>query len=90
MSEIKNYADWQAAVEAECDKLRAVDRYLNEAGKERKDVMATLLDLADYCDTAAELLAWIESRKDMSRYYIQWLDSHHARVAIRKLRGLVK
>lgn len=90
MSEIKNYADWEAAVKAEYDKLRVVDRYLNEAGKERKDVMAMLLDLADYCDTAAELLAWIESRKDMNKYYRRWLDSHHARSAIRRLRGLVK
>lgn len=36
--------------------LRAVEPYLNDAGIECKAVMATLLEFANFCNTAAELL----------------------------------
>lgn len=72
------------------DQLRAVELYLNDAGKERKDVMVTLLNLANFCDTAAELLVWIESRNDMDEYENQCLSSYHAQSPIRRLKKIAE
>jgi len=67
------------------NQLRAVECYLNDAGKEHKDVLVTLLSYVNYCDTATELLEWIKSRKGMDKYDNQRLSSHHAQPYIRRL-----
>lgn len=90
MKLVENYAEWKAAVQSILDQLYAVERYLNEAGKERKDVMMTLLDFANYCDSAAELLEWIESREGMDQYDDQRLSSYHARSPIRRLKNIAE
>lgn len=86
MKAVRNYAEWKAAVQAIGGQLRAVEPYLNEAGIERKAVMATLLEFANFCDTAAELLKWIESREGMNRYENERLSSPHAESPILRLR----
>lgn len=90
MKLVENYAEWKDAVQAVLDQLRAVEPYLNDAGKERKDVMITLLDFANYCDTAAELLEWIKSREGMDKYDDQRLSSCHARLPIRRLEWIAE
>lgn len=90
MSFVENYTEWKAAVQAASDELRAVDRYLNDAGKERKAVMETLLDFANYCDTASELLEWIESREGMNRHDSEQLSSIYACSPIRRLKKIVE
>lgn len=90
MKFVENYTEWKAAVQAILKQLRAVEPYLNDAGKERKDVMATLLDLANFCDTAAELMAWIESREGMDQYDNKRLSSHHAQSPIRRLKKIAE
>ena len=82
---IKNYTDWQAAVQAECGRLRSVERYLNEEGEERLAVFSLLINLACFCDTAEELLAWIKCREGLNQHEILCLSSSHAAAPIRML-----
>lgn len=86
MKIVQNYADWKAAVQEILSQLHAVEFYLNDAGKVRKNVMITLLNLANFCDTAAELVEWIESREGMDRHENELLSSNHAQSPIRRLR----
>ena len=58
---VTNYAEWKAAVTAEHKKLAEVSYYLNDNGKERMRVFSILANLAQFCETPEELLAWIES-----------------------------
>lgn len=90
MKTVENYTEWKEAVQTDLSQLRAVEFYLNDAGKERKFVMITLLNLADFCDTATELLEWIESRKDMDWYENMLLSSYHAKSPIRRLRKIAE
>ena len=90
MNPVENYSEWKAAVQTVLGQLRAVEPYLNDAGRERKDAMATLLSFADFCDTAEELLAWLESGKDMDQYDKQRLRSFHAQSPIRRLRKIAE
>ncbi len=90
MKYVKSYVEWKEAVQTTLNQLRAVECYLNDAGKERKDVMVTLLSYANYCDTASELLEWIKSREGMDQYDNQRLSSHHAQTYIRRLRMIAE
>lgn len=90
MSKIQTYAEWKDAVQRVFDQLRVVDIYLNEEGKERMAAMHTLLDLASFCDTSASLLAWIESREDMSEDEKQHLLSRHVKLPTRRLHDIVQ
>lgn len=85
---MKTYAEWRAAVQTTYNQLRAVDIYLNESGKERMNVMRTLLDLASFCKSPAELLVWIEDRKDLAKCEEQLMSSRHASLPIRRLRDI--
>lgn len=60
MKIIETFAEWNSAVQAEVNKLRAVRPYLNKNGEERLDVMIELLSLASFCTTATELTARIK------------------------------
>ena len=90
MNKTDDYTTWKAKVKLQCDQLRAVDIYLNEEGKDRMVVFTTLLDLAAFCETAADLLTWIESQEAMSEETKQHLSSFHAKLPIRRLRKIVQ
>jgi len=90
METSENFAEWKEAVQANLNQLQAVAPYLNDSGKERKEVMTTLVNLACFCNTAGELLQWIECREDMDRQDIQRLSSYHAQSPIRCLRRIVE
>ena len=59
---VKNYTEWKQAVSAEHRKLSEVSQYLNEKGMERYLAFAALENLSAFCDTAEELLTWIDSK----------------------------
>lgn len=87
---VTNYTEWKSAVSGEHRKLVEVSYYLNEDGKERMRVFDTLGNLAAFCGTAEELLAWIESREDFDQSDVSAVESCHARLAIRSLRNIAK
>ncbi len=89
MMKVTNYAEWKQAITAEHLKLSEVSLYLNEDGTERYRVFATLFDLSCFCDTADELLAWIDSKSGLTRYDATYLESGHASPAISALRRIV-
>lgn len=84
-----NYVEWKQAVNAEYAKLTEVSYYLNEKGRERLNAFRTLDNLADFCATPDELLAWIDSKEELDRYDIANLESGHAHHAINALRRIV-
>ena len=87
---VTNYTEWKQAVVAEHKKLAEVSYYLNENGKERMAVFDTMSGLANYCDTPEELLAWFDSKEDLNKYEVAYLESGHAAPAISALRKIVK
>ena len=87
---VTNYAEWKVAVTAEHMKLAKVSYYLNDNGRERMRVFSLLGNLATFCETPEELLAWIESRDGFDKYDVSAVESCHARLAIKSLRNIVK
>lgn len=85
---VNNYEEWKRAVNTEHHKLSEVSHYLNENGTERYRVFATLLNLSSFCETADELLAWIESKEGFDRFDIACLKSGHASLPIWSLRKI--
>ena len=85
---ITSYDDWKAAVDTEHRKLYEVSHYLNDNGKERMRVFSVLENLAAFCETPEELLAWIESREGFDKYDVAALESGHATIAIKSLRNI--
>lgn len=69
-------------------KLVEVNYYLNDNGKERMRVFSVLENLAAFCETPEELLAWIESREGFDKYDIASIESGHATLAIKSLRNI--
>ena len=57
---VKNYEEWLQAVNAEHRKLSEMSYYLNDKGVERMRAFGTLGNLADFCATPQELVAWID------------------------------
>lgn len=87
---IKSFDDWKSSVAAERRKLNEVRYYLNAQGSERLRVFSVLENLSDFCDTAGEMVAWIDSRERLDRWDIKAIESDHARPAIAALRRIVK
>lgn len=87
---VTNYAEWKAAVTAEHKKLAEVSYYLNDNGKERMRVFSILANLAQFCETPEELLAWIESRDGFDKYDVSAVESAYATLAIKSLRKISK
>ena len=87
---VTNYAEWKAAVTAEHKKLAEVSYYLNDDGKERMRVFNILGNLAAFCGTPEELLAWIDSREDFDQNDVAAVESDHATLAIKSLRKIAE
>lgn len=85
---VQNYDEWKQAVNTERNKLSEVRHYLNENGTERYRVFVTLANLSDFCGSASELLAWIESKEGFTKYDISYLESGHASLPLRSLRKI--
>lgn len=85
---VKNFCEWKQAVDAECSKLREVEHYLNDSGLERYRTFATLANLASFCASASELVEWIGSKEEFTKYDIRALESGHASSPIRSLKRI--
>lgn len=87
---VKNYEEWVQAVNTEHRKLSEISHYLNEKGVERMRAFGTLGNLADFCATPHELVAWIDSKEGLDKYDVASLDSSHIMSAISALRRIAK
>ena len=87
---VVTYADWKQAVAEQCAKLRGVLPYLNSDGKERFDAFYTLEQFAFVCDSAQELVDWIDDKEAMTSADIASLASKHVTGAIKKLRAIAE
>lgn len=87
---VKTYNEWKSAVAAEHDKLHNVVDYLTAYGKERMLVFGLLLNLDCFCDSAKELLEWIDKKEGLEKEDLNLLESAHAGQPISALRRVVK
>ena len=87
---VKNYEVWLQAVNAEHRKLSEMSYYLNDKGVERMRAFGTLGNLADFCATPQELVAWIDGKEGLDRYDVVSLESSHISSAISALRRIAK
>ena len=87
---VKNYEEWLQAVNAEHRKLSEMSYYLNDKGVERMRAFGTLGNLADFCATPQELVAWIDGKEGLDRYDVVSLESIHISSAISALRRIAK
>ena len=87
---VKNYEEWLRAVNAEHRKLSEMSCYLNEKGVERMRAFGTLGNLADFCATPQELVAWIDGKEGLDKYDMANLESSHIMSAISALRSIAK
>ena len=87
---VKNFAEWTEAVEAEAIKLREVLQYLNESGKRRYDAYNTLSWLAQFYETAGQLIEVIDSKKDLNEREIADLETIPASLPIKALRKIAE
>lgn len=87
---VKNYEEWYQAVNAEHRKLSEMSHYLNEKGGERMQAFGTLGNLADFCATPQELVAWIDSKEGLDKCDVANLESAHIMPAISTLRRIAK
>ena len=87
---VKNYEEWLQAVNAEHRKLSEISYYLNEKGVERMRAFGTLGNLADFCATPQELLAWIDGKEGLDKYDVANLESGHIMSALSALHRIAK
>ena len=87
---VKNYEEWLQAVNAEHRKLSEISYYLNEKGVERMRAFGTLGNLADFCATPQELLAWIDGKEGLDKSDVANLESSHIMLAVSDLRRIAK
>ena len=87
---MKNYEEWLQAVNTEHRKLSEISYYLNEKGVERMRAFETLGNLADFCATPQELLAWIDGKEGLDKDDVANLESSHIMLAISALRRIAK
>lgn len=87
---VKTYEEWLQAVNAEHRKLSEISCYLNEKGVERMRAFGTLGNLADFCATPQELVAWIDGKEGLDKYDVASLESGHIMSAISILRRIAK
>ena len=88
MKIVANYHEWKQAVNAEYQKLSDMYEYLNEKGLERYKVFAMLENLAAFCETAEDLLKWIDSKEGFNKYDIASIESGYAANPISRLRKI--
>lgn len=74
---VKNYEEWLQAINAEHRRLSEISYYLNEKGVERMRAFGTLGNLADFCATPQELLAWIDGKEGLDKFDVTNLESGH-------------
>lgn len=86
----KKYEEWYQAVNAEHRKLSEMSHYLNEKGVERMRAFGILGNLADFCATPQELVAWIDGKEGLDKYDVANLESGHIMPAISALRRIAK
>ena len=87
---VKNYEEWLQAINAEHRRLSEISYYLNEKGVERMRAFETLGNLADFCATPQELLAWIDGKEGLDKFDVTNLESGHIMLAISALRRITK
>ena len=87
---VKNYEEWLQAINAEHRRLSEISYYLNEKGVERMRAFGTLGNLADFCATPQELLAWIDGKEGLDKFDVTNLESGHIMLAISALRRNTK
>lgn len=63
MNSKMTFQDWTSAVWAEWHKLDDVMLYLNDQGHLKMASIRKLLDYVPFVDTAAELVAWLNSEE---------------------------
>lgn len=82
---VQNYAEWKEAVKKEYSRLSDVIDYLNDSGMERLRAFKTLSEMAEFNQTAAELLDDIRDSASEEIYVKKTLESVHASGALRAL-----
>lgn len=87
---VKNYEEWLQTVNAEHRKLSEMSYYLNEKGVERMRAYGTLGNLADFCVTPQELVAWIDGKEGLDKYDVANLESDHIMSALSALHRIAK
>ena len=87
---VKNYEEFLLTVNAEHRKLSEMSYYLNEKGVERMRAYGTLGNLADFCVTPQELVAWIDGKEGLDKYDVANLESGHIMSALSALHRIAK
>ncbi len=87
---VKNFEEWVQTVNTEHRKLSEISCYLNEKGIERMRSFETLSNLADFCATPQELVAWIDGKEGLDKDDVANLESSHIMLAISALRRIAK
>ncbi len=90
MAMVQNYEEWKAAVEKEYSRLSDVIDYLNDSGMERLRVFKTLSEMAEFNQTAAELLDDIRISEKEEEDVQKMMESFHAGRAIKTLEKIAK
>lgn len=86
---VQNYAEWKEAVEKEYSRLSDVIDYLNYSGMERLRVFRTLSEMAEFNQSAADLLEDIRTsakRVDVKKM----MESFHAGRALKTLEKIAE
>lgn len=86
----ENYQAWVDAVKKERDKLFAVRYYLSTEGTARYSAYETLLGLTVYCDTAAELMEFLDQKHSLHIDTQKNLSSPHLILPLKNLELLAK
>ena len=90
MAMVQNYEEWKAAVEKEYSRLSDVIDYLNDSGMERLRVFKTLSEMAEFNQTAAELLDDIRNSEKEEEDVQKMMESFHAGRATKTLEKIAK
>lgn len=89
-SEITTFEQWKEICHKEYTQLYNVFAYLNDKGQERYYAFGNLYDLANFCESASELVEWIDSKEGLDEYQVKRLDDDQAARAIAKLRRIAE
>lgn len=89
-SQMTTFEQWKDACHKEYTQLYNVFTYLNDKGQERYYAFGNLYDLACFCESAAELVEWIDSREGLDEYQRDRLDADQAARPIAKLRRIAE
>lgn len=87
---VTTFIEWKDFCVQEYEKLHGVIDYLTAEGKEKMLVYGLMMNLACYCDSAAELAEWIETKKDLEKEDLKLLESVYANRPISHLKKVAK